>query len=85
MVWQLDENHASGFIAHPTKSGHLERRANNPNCIYPGEKVALLDTTFRTQQYRQFLPGWLGNKRFSEEQIRTMKDFIARRLAEGKG
>lgn len=85
MVWQLPKNKEMGFIAHPTKSGHRGRRANSPHWIYPGEKVALMDTTLRTEKYRMYYPGWLGKKKFSDGQAKAMKDFIERRLAAGKG
>lgn len=85
MVWQDPENKKEGFVAHPKKSGHSGRRSNDPNWIYPGEKVALMDHSFRTQKYRAYYPGWLGQKKFSDAQVKTMKTFIAARLAAGKG
>lgn len=47
--------------------------------------MALRDSTFRTEKYRVYFPGWLGRKSFTETQVETMTDFIATRLAEGKG
>ena len=85
IVWEDEENKREGFVAHPTKSGYPQRRRNSPNWIYPGEKVALRDSTFRTEKYRVYFPGWLGRKSFTDTQIETMTDFIAMRLAEGKG
>jgi predicted Zn-dependent protease with MMP-like domain len=85
MVWQHPANKAPGFVAHPTKSGILGRRANDPNWIYPGEKVALPNTNLRTQGYRATFPGFLGKKSFTSEQTEKMKRFVSDRLAVGKG
>jgi hypothetical protein len=84
-VWNHPENKKMGFVAHPTKSGIPGRRANDPNFIYPGEKVALINDNFRTQKYRLVIAAFLGKKSFTEEQIKTMKDFIAQQIAAGKG
>jgi hypothetical protein len=84
-VWQLKENKAFGFIAHPTKSGIRNRIPNDPNWIYPGEKVALLNINLRTADYRRKLAGFMGRKTFTDDQIATMKKFIAQQLAAGKG
>jgi hypothetical protein len=84
-VWQDPANKKEGFVGHSTKSGHRTRRANNPNWIYPGEKVALVDHSFRTQKYRSYYHGWLGKKKFSKEQITKMTKFIAQQIAAGKG
>ena len=85
MVWEHPQNREPGFVADPAKGKIPGRRANNPNWIYPGEKVALINHNLRTQGYKIHLPGFLGKKTFSPDQIKTMKEFIARRLAEGKG
>jgi hypothetical protein len=84
MVWGDDENKRPGFVADP-KKGKAGRRANDPNSIYPGEKVALPSTNLRKQSYRQYFGGYLGPKQFSAEQTETMTAFIAARLAAGKG
>ena len=84
-VWRNPENQKMGFIAHPTKSGHPGRRANDPNYIYPGEKVALMNDNFRTQGYRHAIAGFLAKKSFTDQQIQTMKAFIAQQLSAGKG
>lgn len=84
-AWQDPDNEAMGFVAHPTKSGVPGRRANDPNWIYPGEKIALPNNNFRTQAYRLKLRGFLGAKSFTKAQKDTMKRFIADRLAAGKG
>ncbi len=84
-VWQYTQNRQPGFVADPAKSGIRGRRPNDPNWIYPGEKVALPNTNFRTQDYKHYMPGFLGNKSFTDDQIDTMKKFIAQRLAAGKG
>jgi len=85
LVWEDPENKSVGFIAHPTKSDVPGRRRNNPNWIYPGEKVALRNENLRTQKYRRNFPAFLGKKTFSTQQIQTIKAFIAQRLADGKG
>jgi hypothetical protein len=85
MVWEHPANKQMGFVAHPTKSGKAGRRVNDPNWIYPGEKVGLINQNLRTQQYRQNFRGFLGTKTFTDQQVETMKDFIARRLADGSG
>ena len=85
MVWQLPANKELGFVAHPTKSGVLGRRRNDPNWIYPGEKVALPNTSLRSQAYRRNFPGFLGKKSFTDDQKERMRRFIADRLAAGKG
>jgi len=84
-VWLHPENKKMGFVAHPTKSGVPGRRMNNWNFIYPGEKVALINHNLRTQDYRRTFAGFLGKKTFTDEQIETMKKFIAQQLAAGKG
>jgi hypothetical protein len=84
-VWDLKENKDLGFIAHPTKSGIRNRTPNNPNWIYPGEKVGLLNDNLRTQDYRRTFAGFLGKKSFTDDQIKSMKKFIAERIDAGKG
>jgi hypothetical protein len=84
-VWSDPENKANGFVADPAKGGVRGRRANDPNWIYPGEKVALANNNLRTQAYKHRLPGYLGDKSFTSQQIDTIKQFIAQRLADGKG
>jgi hypothetical protein len=84
-VWGFPENKKMGFVAHPTKGGVRGRRVNDPNWIYPGEKVALPCNNLRTQAYRHYFEGSLGKKTFTKDQIETMQKFIAARLAAGKG
>ncbi len=84
-VWDDPQNKAKGFVADPAKSGVRGRRANDPNWIYPGEKVALENNNLRTQAYKHRFPGYLGDKSFTSDQIDTIKQFIAQRLADGKG
>ena len=83
-VWDDQDNKAEGFIAHPTKSGVPGRRANDPNWIYPGEKVALPNFNLRTQDFRRKMRGFLGKKSFTDEQKDRMRRFIASRLVAGK-
>jgi hypothetical protein len=84
-VWSDPQNKAKGFVGDPAKSGVRGRRANDPNWIYPGEKVALENNNLRTQAYKHRFPGYLGDKSFTSDQIDTIKQFIAQRLADGKG
>jgi predicted Zn-dependent protease with MMP-like domain len=84
-VWQNEDNRAKGFVADPTKNGIAGRRANDPNWIYPGEKVSLPNNNLRTPAYRRKLPGFVGQKTFTKGQKDTMKRFIADRLAAGRG
>jgi hypothetical protein len=84
-VWNDPQNKAKGFVGDPAKSGVRGRRANDPNWIYPGEKVALENNNLRTQAYKHRFPGYLGDKSFTSDQIDTIKQFIAQRLADGKG
>jgi len=84
-VWQHPANKEMGFVAYPKKIVTPGRRANDPNSIYPGEKVALINHNLRTQAYRRTFAGFLGKKSFTNEQIDAMKKFIAQRLAIGKG
>jgi len=84
-VWSDPQNKAKGFVGDPAKSGVRGRRANDPNWIYPGEKVALENNHLRTQAYKHRFPGYLGDKSFTSDQIDTIKQFIAQRLADGKG
>jgi hypothetical protein len=84
-VWDYPPNKEPGFIRDPAKGGVKGRRANDPNWIYPGEKIAFSNHTFRSQGYRRNLPGLLGKKTFTSQQIETMKKFIALRLKAGLG
>jgi hypothetical protein len=84
-VWRHPANKEMGFVAHPKKSGVAGRRLNDPNWIYPGEKVALPNDNLRTQAYRLKVEGFLKKKSFTKDQIDTMTTFIAARLAAGKG
>jgi hypothetical protein len=80
MVWEDSYNQAHGFVAHPTKSDVPGRRAGNPRWIYPGERVALIQHTFRIARYRRIADVGLGDKRFSAEQVQTMNDFVQNRI-----
>jgi len=80
MVWEDPDNAEFGFIAHPTKSDAPGRIANDPNYIYPGERVSLKHHNFRTQEYRRYFPGWLGQKSFNNEQIRIMNEVVQERI-----
>ncbi|MBW2662318.1 MAG: hypothetical protein JRD93_10085 [Deltaproteobacteria bacterium] len=80
MVWETIENSRFGYIAHPTKSGIGGRIPNVPNWIYPGEKIMFGHKNFRSQEYRRYFPGWLGQKIFNDEQIRRMNDFVQQRI-----
>jgi hypothetical protein len=80
MIWETPQNQEHGYVAHPTKSDVGSRRANDPNWIYVGERVALPHHTFRSDAYRRNFPSWLGTKQFTDEQIRTMNDFVRRRI-----
>ena len=60
MVWEHEANKQKGFIAHPTKRGIRGRRANYPNWIYAGEKIAFPGSNLRTQEYRGYFAGFLG-------------------------
>ncbi|AEG00359.1 hypothetical protein [Methylomonas methanica] len=84
-VWDFPPNKEPGFIRDPKKGGVIGRRANSPNWIYPGEKVAFPNSTLRVQAYRRNFPGFLGKKTFTDQQSGTMKKFIADRIAAGKG
>lgn len=84
-VWDFPPNKDPGFIRDPKKGGVVGRRANNPNWIYPGEKVAFPNSTLRFQAYRRNFPGFLGKKTFTGQQMETMKRFISDRIAAGKG
>lgn len=84
-AWQDEDNSAPGFVADPKKSGVPGRRANDPNWIYPGERVALPNFNLRTQAYRLKMRGFLGAKSFTNAQKDAMQRFIAARLAAGKG
>jgi hypothetical protein len=83
IVWDYKENKAPGFVGDPNKY-KLGRRANDPNWIYPGEKVALPNDSFRTQEYRHVIAGFLAPKSFTDAQIKTMTDFIASQVAAGR-
>jgi hypothetical protein len=48
----------------------LGRRANDPNWIYPGEKVALPNDSFRTQEYKHVIAGFLAPKSSTDAQIK---------------
>ena len=84
-VWQLPANKSAGFVADPKKIVSPGRRANDPNTIYPGEKVALINHNLRTQAYRRNFVGFLGKKSFTKDQVDSMKKFISQRVALGKG
>ncbi len=84
-VWDDPENKKTGFVAHPTKSGVRGRRVNDPNFIYPGEKVALVSDNLRTLEYRHVAEGFLAPKSFTDKQIQIMKDFITQQVAANKG
>jgi LysM domain len=83
-VWDFPPNKGPGFIRDPKKGGIARRRADNPNWIYPGEKVAFPSSTLRVQAYRRNFPGFLGEKTFTSQQVEVMKKFIAKRLEAGK-
>jgi hypothetical protein len=85
MAWDHPGNKQAGFVGDTKKSGKPGRIANSPHWIYPGEKVALVNQNYRTQKYRLYMPGFVGAKKFTDDQIKTMKQFIADRLAAGKG
>jgi hypothetical protein len=85
MVWEHDANKQAGFIRDPKKGGVSGRRTDNPNWIYPGEKVAFPNHNLRIRAYRRNFPGFLGKKSFTTQQVDAMKKFIAQRLAAGKG
>jgi hypothetical protein len=76
MVWQYNENKQPGFVAYPHKDEIPGRIANDPDHIYIGEKVCLYHYNFRIQEYRQYYPGWIGQKVFTDEQIRIMNEFV---------
>ncbi|OUL76764.1 hypothetical protein [Paraburkholderia hospita] len=59
-VWDFPPNKEPGFVRDPKKGGVTGRRANNPNWIYPGEKVAFPNSTLRLQAYRRTFPGFRG-------------------------
>lgn len=79
-VWETPRNREQGYVAHPTKSGVPGRRANDPNYIYPGERVAFSHNTFRTDAYRQSFPAWLGQKTFTEAQVQQMNAWVRDRI-----
>jgi hypothetical protein len=84
LVWDDEDNEQPGFIKDPRKSGVRSRRANNPDWIYPGEKVKLACTNLRSRDFRATFSGSLGVKTFTNEQVETMRKFIEQRLKEGK-
>jgi hypothetical protein len=83
-VWQHPENKKPGFVAYPKRRVSPGRNPNDPNLIYPGEKVALINHNLRTQAYRRTFVGFLGKKSFTEDQVDRMKKFISQQLALGK-
>jgi len=80
VIWNDRKNQEHGHIAHPTKSGIPGRRCNDPDWIYPGEKVAFPQSTFCTSAYRDKLTVWLGPKQFTADQIKRMNDFVSARI-----
>ncbi len=80
-VWETPQNKEFGYIAHPTKSDVKGRRANDPNRIYPGEKIALGHMNFRIQKFRKRYEGWIGEKKFDDGQIDRMNEYVKHRLA----
>jgi hypothetical protein len=46
--------------------------------------VALPNDSFRTQEYKHVIAGFLAPKSFTDAQIKTMTDFIASQVAAGR-
>jgi hypothetical protein len=78
-VWTHPANKNFGFIAHPTKSDVPGRRANDPDFIYPGEKVALFNYNVKSRAFDANMAGFTGKKSFTKDQENTIKQFIVRR------
>ncbi len=76
-VWEHPRNRNAGFIADPNKGRIPGRRANNPNFIYPGEKVALFN--YNVKKSRGTVPLFVQDKNFTGEQQATMNRFISER------
>lgn len=79
-VWNHPRNKNAGFIADPNKGKTPGRRANDPNSIYPGEKVALFNYNVKQPSFREAVPLFLEKKSFTAEQQATMNGFIADRM-----
>jgi peptidoglycan hydrolase-like protein with peptidoglycan-binding domain len=78
-IWNHPRNKTSGFIADPNK-GKAGRIANNPNFIYPGEKVALFNYNVKSPSFRLSTSFYTATKSFTDEQQTKMKAFIAARM-----
>ncbi|WP_454647895.1 peptidoglycan-binding domain-containing protein [Bradyrhizobium liaoningense] len=78
-VWNHPRNKNAGFIADPNKGKIPGRRANNPNFIYPGEKVALFNYNVKQPSFRGSVPLFVQNKSFTDEQQARMNRFISER------
>jgi hypothetical protein len=84
-LWDLRQNKQPGFVGDPAKSGVQGHKANNPNWIYPGEKIAFPNHNLRSQDYRRNFAGLMGKKSFTGQQLATMKKFIEDRIKAGLG
>ena len=56
------------------------KRANDPNFIYAGEKVALFNYNVKSPTFRLTVPFYTGKKSFTADQLAIMNRFVSTRL-----